>query len=120
MALRTLAVHSPMNPPLHQRDFVKRTSLSSFGLAAAPLLARAQTTKSPGQKLVVGVMGLGRRLDHVKALQQVPNVEIAYLADIDEARLARAVPSAFATAEKQPTTVKDFRRILDGKNVDAR
>ena len=42
-----------MNSPLHRRDFVKRTTLYSFGLAAAPLLARAQTTKSPGEKLVV-------------------------------------------------------------------
>ena len=119
MVRRTLTVNSPMNPTLHRRDFVKRTSLYSFGLAAAPLLARAQTTKSPGQKLVVAVMGLGRGLDHVKALQQIPNIEIAYLVDIDEARLARALTSAFANAEKQPKTVKDFRRILDDKNVDA-
>ena len=72
-----------MNPTLPRRDFVKRTTLFSFGLAAAPLIARAQTSKSPGEKLVVGVMGLGRGFDHVKALQQIDNVEIAYLSDID-------------------------------------
>lgn len=102
-----------------RRTFVKRATFYSFGLAAYPLIGRAQTTKSPGEKLVVGVMGLGRGLDHVKALQQISNVEIAYLADIDDARLARAQKSAFATAEKQPKTVKDFRRVLDDKDVDA-
>ena len=94
-----------MHSPLHRRDFVKRTTLYSFGLAAAPLLARAQTARSPGEKLVVGVMGLGRGFDHVKALQQISNVEVAYLCDIDEARIARAQKSAFATAEKQPKVV---------------
>jgi predicted dehydrogenase len=108
-----------MNSPLHRRDFVKRTTLYSFDLAVTPLLARAQTTKSPGEKLVVGVMGLGRGFDHVKALQQISNVEIAYLADSDEQRVAKAQKSAFASAEKQPKAVKDFRRVLDDKDVDA-
>jgi predicted dehydrogenase len=108
-----------MNSPLHRRDFVKRTTLYSFGLAAAPLLVRAQTTKSPGEKLVVGVMGLSRGGDHVKALRQISNVEVAYLCDIDETRTAGVQKSAFANAEKQPKSVKDFRRILDDKEVDA-
>lgn len=109
-----------MNPtPLHRRDFVKRTTLFSFGLAATPLLARAQTTKSPGEKLVVGVVGLGRGFDHVKALQQIANVEVAYLSDIDETRIANAQNAAFATADKPPKAAKDFRRILDDKEVDA-
>lgn len=108
-----------MTSPHTRRDFVKRTTFYSFGLAAAPLIARAQTAKSPGEKLVVGVMGLGRGFDHVKALQQISNVEVAYLADIDEQRVAKAQKSAFATAEKQPKSVKDFRRILEDKDVDA-
>ncbi len=109
-----------MNPtPFHRRDFVKRTTLFSFGVAAAPLLARAQSPKSPGEKLVVGVMGLGRGFDHVKALQQIENVEIAYLSDIDETRIAKAQKAAFATSDKPPKAAKDFRRILDDKEVDA-
>lgn len=102
-----------------RRDFVKRTTVFSFGLAAAPLALRAQTSKSPGDRLVVGVMGLGRGLDHVKALQQIENVEIAYVADIDDERLARAQKTAFAKSDKPPKAVKDFRRILEDKNVDA-
>lgn len=108
-----------MNSPIHRRAFVKRATLYSFGLAAAPLLARAQTTKSPGEKLVAGVMGLSRGFDHVKALQQIANVEVAYLCDVDETRVVKAQKSAFATADKPPKGVKDFRRILDDKDVDA-
>ncbi len=105
----------------NRRQFVKRTTVYSFGLAALPLLtpARAQTSRSPGEKLVVGVMGLGRGFDHVKALQQIPNVEIAWLCDIDDARLARAQKSAFANATRAPKNTKDFRSILESKDVDA-
>src|SRR5262245_7407644 len=112
-------VRKTMTSPHTRRDFVKRTTVYSFGLAAVPFIARAQTTKSPGEKLVVGVMGLGRGFDHVKALQQISNVEIAYLVDIDDQRIAKAQKSAFATAEKQPKGVKDFRRVLEDKDVDA-
>ena len=108
-----------MNSNQTRRDFVRKTTVFSFGLAAAPLATRAQVSKSPGEKLIVGVMGLGRGGDHIRALQQISNVEVAYIADIDDERLGRSQKAAFANAEKQPKPVKDFRRILDDKNVDA-
>src|SRR5262245_3624809 len=108
-----------MNLPLPRRDFVKRTTLYSFGLAMASLPGRAQIAKSPGEKLVVGVMGLSRGAAHVQALRQIVNAEVAYLCEVDENRLAQVQKSAFGNAEKQPRTVKDFRRILDDKDVDA-
>ena len=107
------ASEKDMNPQHTRRDFVKRTTVFSFGLAAAPLVGRAQTSKSPGEKLVVGVMGLGRGADHVKALQQISNVEIAYIVDVDDERIARSQKAAFANADKQPKSVKDFRRVVD-------
>jgi predicted dehydrogenase len=41
------------------------------------------------------------------------------VADIDDERLARAQKTAFAKSDKPPKAVKDFRRILEDKNVDA-
>ena len=106
-----------MNPQHSRRDFVKRSTVFSFGLATAPLASRVRAADSPGERIIVGVMGLGRGLDHVKALQQM-NAEIAYVADIDDERLARA-QKAFDKTDKRPKSVKDFRRILDDKEVDA-
>jgi hypothetical protein len=42
----------------NRRDFVKRTTFFSFGLAAAPLARRVRAAESPGNKLLVGMMGL--------------------------------------------------------------
>jgi predicted dehydrogenase len=108
-----------MNHPVPRRSFIQRATFYSFGLALAPQLSRAQTTKSPGDKLVVGVMGLGRGFDHVKALQQTQNVEIAWLCDIDDDRIGRAVKAVAPTAQREPKGVKDVRRILEDKDVDA-
>lgn len=108
-----------MSTPMTRRDFTKRTTLFSFGLAAAPLITRGQTAKSPGERLVVGVMGLSRGAAHVNALQQISNVEVAYVCDVDSDRLAKLHKSAFSKADKPAQAVKDFRRILEDKNVDA-
>jgi Oxidoreductase family, NAD-binding Rossmann fold/Oxidoreductase family, C-terminal alpha/beta domain len=103
----------------NRRDFIKRSTVYSFGLATMPVVAWAQSTKSPGEKLVVAVMGLGRGFDHVRALQQISNVDITWLCDIDDDRMAHVQKTGFASASKPPKGVKDFRRILEDKNVDA-
>ena len=103
----------------NRRQFLKQSTTLTAGLAALGGPAILQSAQSPGEKLVVGVMGLGRGLDHVKALLQIPNAEIAYLCDVDDERLERAAKSAFASAEKKPRVVKDFRMrsITSGATV---
>jgi predicted dehydrogenase len=107
-----------MNTKPNRRDFIKRTTVFSFGFAALPLAPRVRAAESPGEKLIVGVMGLGRGFDHVQAVQKISNVEIAYLADIDDTRLARA-QKVFDQSDRRPKGVKDFRKILDDKEIDA-
>lgn len=114
------AKHEPIIPmDSNRRHFLKQSTALTAGLAALGGPAILESAQSPGERLVVGVMGLGRGLDHVRALLQIPNAEIAYLCDVDDERLNRAAKTAFASAEKKPRTVKDFRRILDDPAVDA-
>ena len=74
--------------PLDRREFLGRGAAVAAGLAAGPAFLRAA---EPGKKLVVGVMGLGRGLDHVKACLGLPEVEIAYVCDVDDRRVQRAL-----------------------------
>ena len=108
-----------MTQPLTRRDFVKSATAFSFGLAATGLAPRLRAASAPGNKLLVAVIGMGRGFDHVKALQQIEGVEIAYLCDVDEARFARVVKSFDGKKQPTPKTVKDFRTILEDKSVDA-
>src|SRR5215212_2261489 len=107
-----------MNSSMNRRRFVKQTAaLSALSSIAAPaILSSAQ---SPGDKLLVGVMGLGRGHDHCNALLQISNVEVAYVCDIDDQRIHRAAKTISAKQERPPKGVKDFRKILDDKSVDA-
>lgn len=67
---------------------------------------------------MVGVIGLGRGGDHIKALQQIENVEVAYVCDVDSERTGKAA-KALGKSPRPPKTVQDFRQALDDKNLDA-
>jgi predicted dehydrogenase len=102
---------------LDRRHFLRRGTALVAGLAAGPAFLRAA-----GNKLVIGVMGLGRGLDHVTACLGLPDLEIAYVCDVDDRRIQRALDAVTAHRDKparMPQGVKDFRRILDDKSVDA-
>ncbi len=89
----------------------ERTISSAAGAPAA----------SSNNKIVIGMMGTGGRgkwLLH-EELTKRPNVEIAYLCDVDEARLNEAAALVEKATGKRPKTVSDFQRILDDKSVDA-
>jgi predicted dehydrogenase len=103
---------------MNRRQFLRHGATLAAGAIAAPTVF----ADSPGKKLVIGVMGLGRGLDHVKACLGLPDVEIAYLCDVDDRRIARAAEAVNAAKDKPakaPQMVKDFRRVLDDKSVDA-
>jgi predicted dehydrogenase len=55
----------------------------------------------------------------MKSLLSLADVEVAYLSEVDERRLASTTQLASEGGRKAPRGVKDFRRILDDKDVDA-
>src|SRR5436309_1834422 len=104
---------------LDRRNFLRGGSALVAGLAAGPAFLRGADAAS--KKLVIGVLGLGRGLDHVRACLGISDVEIAYVCDVDDRRIQRALKTI---AEQQqgkarpPEAVKDFRKVLDDKHVD--
>jgi predicted dehydrogenase len=106
---------------MNRRQFLQQSSLASIagvGLATfrpAPAFAAAHANR----KLVFGVMGLGRGVDLIRGLQTIPDVDIAYVCDIDDERIRRGVKLAADQQALEPRGVKDVRRILEDKAVDA-
>ena len=87
--------------------------------AAAGTFAHA-ADPAPSRKLVVGVMGLRRGSALITAILEIPDVEIAYVADVDQTAVANGLKLvAKANGPSKATGVQDFRRILDDRNVDA-
>jgi predicted dehydrogenase len=106
-----------VNTPLDRRRFLRQATLATAGAWAAAQFP-ALTAESPGRKLVAGVMGLGRGGAHIEALLALPNVEVAYVCDVDAQRLAAGARLAAGKQAKPPQAVTDFRRILDDQSVD--
>ncbi len=100
-----------------------RTPRRHFLMSSAAALAAAGTARSAtsaNDKIVLGFMGLGGRgNDLLKGFAQRPDVEIAYLADVDTRRLAAPHQYLLSTTRRDPKPIQDFRHILDDKSVDA-
>lgn len=74
---------------------------------------------SPNEKIVVGVMGLGRGKGLIESFAPSPNAQVEYVCDVDSRRLAEGASLVTKLGGNTPQQVGDVRRILDDKRVDA-
>ena len=85
-----------------------------------PDVRAAAKPVAPSDKVVVGVMGVGGRGTQLTGFfADRPDVEIAYICDVNAKQLPGAVKVVQDKKGKTPKTVGDFRRILEDKSVDA-
>lgn len=103
-----------MSQTTDRREFLIR---SSAGVVTASTLIGTQVRANANEKIVVGLIGCGGRGVHDAGLfKQMPNVEVAYVSDVDDRRLQDAAKKLGVAPNK---AVSDLRRILDDKSVDA-
>jgi predicted dehydrogenase len=97
-----------------RRQFLKTAAAT---VAASSLASTARSAPGPNDTIVVGLIGCGGRGTHDAGLfANTPGVKLAYVADVDEGRLANAAKSFNIASDH---AVSDMRRILDDKSVDA-
>jgi predicted dehydrogenase len=108
----------------NRRKFIKDTSLAAFGtglVSVIPLDLLAQKMKiSPNDKLVIGLIGcnsMGFADAHDLLLQ--PGVELAAMCDIDNSVLENRIKDVLELQEKKPDLYKDYRKLLERKDIDA-
>ncbi|MBS0204252.1 MAG: Gfo/Idh/MocA family oxidoreductase [Planctomycetes bacterium] len=105
-----------MTDPQNRREFLQLTS-GTLLAATTSFAAQSAIAKSPNDRLVVGLIGCGGRGVHdAELFRKTPNVEVAWVCDVDDARRAAAASRFEITPER---SVGDLRRILDDKAVDA-
>ena len=107
-----------MNDLTHQN---RRTALKMGGSALLSTMAihKSSRAESPHEQVRVGVMGLSRGMAHIRTYANIPGVEIAYVCDVDQRRLASGARRAEEIQGRAPRAVEDVRRILDDPDVDA-
>ena len=103
------------------RDVTRRDFLRAGSVAAASALVGRARAQTPGanDKVRVGLIGCGGMgRGDLKTFFMNPEVECPVVCDVDDAQLARAVELVEGERGNQPDTVKDFRRVIDRKDVD--
>src|SRR4051794_29616498 len=100
---------------LERRDFLATAAVGAASLALSPPASAAES-----RKVVLGIIGPGGMgSNHIRYLAKRPDVEIAWVCDVDKDRLAKAAKAVEDGSKKGPQAVGDMRRVLDDKAVDA-
>src|ERR1043166_2193082 len=110
---------------LSRRAFLRKSGLAvSFGPAAIgsclSFSARSRAAISgANDKIRLGVIGCGGRgRDVLGVFLSNKEVDCPIVCDVDDAMSAQGVAICEKKRGKKPDTVKDFRRVLDRKDVD--
>ena len=107
----------------NRRKFIKSALAGGIGVAIAPELRAFNILKQypVKDKYQIAIMGLNSRgMDHLRAFAHNPQTEIAYLCDVDQLVLSKAMDAlAKAGQPTKPKAVSDFRKALDDSTVDA-
>jgi predicted dehydrogenase len=105
---------------MQRRQFIKNSTVAGVGIGLTGLSLNSFAGKSAADKIRVAVIGTNSRgLAHIEALHTIPNLEIAYICDVEEKALAKGVNLTEKLYGKRPEAIKDFRTILSDKSLDA-
>jgi predicted dehydrogenase len=108
-----------VKPRFNRRFFLQRASVVTAGVALGRLPS-LRGAGSPNDNVRVAIMGCnGRGMDHIAGYLAVPNVEIAYICDVDDRALAKGIAAVAKKQERRPQGAKDIRRVLEDREVDA-
>ena len=109
-----------MNTTIDRRNFLKQSAVLGAGLAAWRVGMPVRAADSANSKIVLAVIGTNARgLAHINGLMAQPNIEIAYICDVDDRSIAKGLKAVAAKGGKEPKGAKDLRRMLEDKTLDA-
>ncbi len=107
-----------------RRHFLKNTGITTLGLglvAATPieLLANIRKTISPNDKIGVGLIGCkGMGWANLTSMLKMSEVQCLGICDIDDSVLEQR-KAELAKINQQPQVYKDYRKLLENKEIQA-
>jgi predicted dehydrogenase len=107
---------------INRRNFLGKSALAALaaGTFNSPFIRIARAGE-PGanDKIRLGIIGCGNMgQGDLNNFFLNPEVDCVVACDVDDAQLAKVVAICQERRGKKPDTVKDFRRVLDRKDVD--
>jgi predicted dehydrogenase len=102
---------------MERREFLKDASLATAGISILnfPIFGK----NAPSNKVVLGVMGLNGRGSYLAGCySHLPNVEIAYLCDVEDGAIKKGF-DALKDIPRKPELIRDIRKLVERKDFDA-
>ena len=104
-----------MTEQINRRDFFKRAAVSTAGVSLAMSGASTGSVLSANDRIRLGLIGCGRQgVDNMRHFMK-QGVEVAAVCDVYEPNLQKGLEAAGGKAK----ALKDFRQVLDDKEIDA-
>src|ERR1700712_4894317 len=95
---------------MNRRKFIQNTSAAAAGVTILnfPVFGK----NAPSNKVTLAMMGVNSRGSYLaKCYSQLPNVEIAYICDVEEKAIANGM-AALKDVQRKPTVIKDIRKLV--------
>ena len=103
---------------LSRRTFLKVAAAGAAFTAFTPSRASAQVP--PSDRLVLGMIGVGGMgTSRLRGFLEHPDVRIGAICDVDTRHLDRAIALVDTASAYKPKAVRDYRRVLDDREIDA-
>lgn len=105
---------------MKRRDFLKTGTMAGLGAGVTLLNFPVFGKNAPSNKIVVGVMGVNSRGNWLaRTTARLPGAEIGYICDIEDGAIDKGLKAVANVQSKQPTVIKDIRKLLERKDLDA-
>jgi predicted dehydrogenase len=103
-----------MSGEINRRDFMKRAAVTTAGVSLAMSGLSTRSVLGANDRIRLGVIGTGRQgIDNMENFMR-HGVEVAAVCDVYEPNLQEGLKAAGGKAK----TYKDFRQLLDDKEID--
>lgn len=102
---------------MNRKQFIRNSSLTAAGITILnfPIFGK----NAPSNKVILGVMGVNSRGAYLaECFSKLPNVEIAYICDVEEKAIINGL-KPFENATRKPVVIKDIRELVKKQDFDA-
>jgi predicted dehydrogenase len=103
---------------MNRRSFLE--SSAGAGLITALSAIAAKRAVAANDKISIGMVGVrGRGAGVLSTFASLPDVEVRYVCDLDEPVLQSRIAQVEKQTGKKPIGLKDYRKALEDKSLDA-
>ncbi len=104
---------------MKRRDFLKTGAMAGVGAGITVLNFPVFGKNAPSNKLVIGVMGVNSRGNWLaRVASKLPNAEVGFICDVDDKAVEKGL-KAVSHQSRKPEVIKDVRKLLERKDLDA-